>query len=158
MIIFCCFLAIFRQTGHNFSGTPCTQISNFIWFCPVCYKSNSDAVQTPTDIHTSPGQPDLIFDDSNIEPASSANLNSPLKFKLPRKGFNSFHLNVRSLFPKIDEVRQFAKDNPFHVLAFSESWLTGNISNSEISITGYSDPIRCDRKYTEHPGRVLLYI
>ena len=38
------------------------------------------------------------------------------------------------------------------MLAFSESWLTGNISNSEISIAGYSDPIRCDRKYTEHPG------
>ena len=22
--MFCCFVAIFRQTGHNFSGTPCT--------------------------------------------------------------------------------------------------------------------------------------
>ena len=29
MRIFCCFVAIFRQKGHNFSGTPCSVPTKF---------------------------------------------------------------------------------------------------------------------------------
>ena len=52
----------------------------------------------------------------------------------------------------------FAKNNPFNVLAFSETWLSESVSNSEISIQGYSDPIRCDCQYGEHgSGGVAVY-
>ena len=56
------------------------------------------------------------------------------------------------LFPKIDEIRLFGKNNPLDVLAFSETWLSEYVSNSEISIQGYLDPIRRDRQFEGHGG------
>ena len=80
-------------------------------------------------------------------------------FKFPGRGFTFFHLNTRSLFQKIDEIRLFAKENPFQVLVFSETWFHNDIANSEISIEGYSNPIRCDRQYGEHhAGGLAVYL
>ena len=94
-----------------------------------------------------------------MEPETqSCERSSPSTFNMP-KGFNLFHHNVRSLFPKIDVIRLFANENPFHVLAFSETWLTSNISDSEISISGYSNPLRCDRNYGNNiEGGIAVYL
>ena len=64
--------------------------------------------------------------------------------KLPKKGFSLFHLNTRSRFPKVDEPRLFIKKTR------DMSWHSESDSNSEISTQGYSDPIRCDRRYGKH--------
>ena len=54
------------------------------------------------------------------------------------------HLNVQSLAPKTDIIRSEAET--YDLLVFSESWLTSNISNSDIHIDGFSPPFRRDRQ------------
>ena len=47
------------------------------------------------------------------------------------------HLNVRSLIPKIEEVRKFAAATNAAVLGITESWLDDSIDDNEIKIEGY---------------------
>ena len=48
------------------------------------------------------------------------------------------HLNVRSLLPKMDEIRhRLAGSTPPAIVGFSESWLDGAVSDGEIHIPGY---------------------
>ena len=51
---------------------------------------------------------------------------------------------VQSLAPKIDIIRSEAE--AYDLLVFSESWLTSNISNSDIHIDGFLPPFRRDRQ------------
>ena len=71
------------------------------------------------------------------------------------KGLHFLHLNVRSLIPKISEVRLLLQRTKASVLALSESWLDGSIKDAEINVDGYS-VVRKDRD--RHGGGVLLYI
>ena len=48
------------------------------------------------------------------------------------------HLNVRSLLPKIDEVRNILSQYRYDIFAISESWLHDCIHDSEIGIQGYN--------------------
>ena len=74
------------------------------------------------------------------------------KFK---KGVNFISLNVRSLLPKMSDVKRMLQVSSASVLALSETWLDSSISDNEIAIAGYSI-VRKDRD--RHGGGVLMYI
>ena len=65
------------------------------------------------------------------------------------------YFNVRSLIPKIDNLRILCSIYSPDVICVVESWLDTDIDDSEISIQGYS-VIRLDR--SRHGGGVLIYV
>ena len=66
------------------------------------------------------------------------------------------HLNVRSLLPKIDEIRCILNSCNFDVFAVCESWLNQTIMDSEIVVDGYTVH-RKDRP-NSIGGGVCLYV
>ena len=62
------------------------------------------------------------------------------------KGIKIVHLNVRSLFNKLDQVKESFKN--FDVIIISETWLGPSIPDAAIAIPGYN-VVRQDRN---HPG------
>ena len=56
------------------------------------------------------------------------------------RGLKLAHLNVRSLVNKIDhdDIRYFINKNPFDIFTITESWLNSSISDSEVSLSGYT--------------------
>ncbi|CAB4008015.1 Hypothetical predicted protein, partial [Paramuricea clavata] len=54
------------------------------------------------------------------------------------RGLKISHLNIRSLYPKMDEVRLLLKDQPIDVFTISETWLNPSISDEELSVPGYT--------------------
>ena len=72
------------------------------------------------------------------------------------RGLHFIHLNVNSLLPKIDELRNIAKLSNAAVIGISESKLDDSVLSSEIHIDNYN-ALRCDRN--RHGGRdSLLHI
>jgi hypothetical protein len=75
--------------------------------------------------------------------------------------------NIRSLLPKIEQVRWFLKEHPIDFLCLNETWLNNSIDDAEILIDGYNI-IRKDRnnlstqkpRNTKKPvgGGVLIYV
>ena len=63
--------------------------------------------------------------------------------------------NVRSLLPKIDNLRLSALNVLPHIICLTETWLSSEISDSEVSISGYN-LYRADRD--RHGGGILMYI
>ena len=63
--------------------------------------------------------------------------------------------NVRSLLPKIDNLRILSSVFSPDIICLVETWLDTAILDSEIAIQGYSI-IRLDRN--RHGGGVLLYV
>ena len=122
------------------------EVRNFTWFCPVCCNSQH-LNNRPNELSTQqPKQQNQLHAGDSM-------------FHFPKRGFSLFHLNCRSLFPKIDEIRAFAASNPFHILSFSETWLNNAIAASEVHIQGYSSSIRCDREIDQNRGGgVAAYI
>lgn len=54
------------------------------------------------------------------------------------KGLKILLWNVRSLFPKIDSIREFVREvNGLDLLCINESWLKPELPNSLIFIDGY---------------------
>ena len=68
---------------------------------------------------------------------------------------NILYFNVRSLLPKIDNLRVLCSSYSPDIICVVESWLDSNITDLEISLQGYS-VIRLDR--CRHGGGVLMYI
>lgn len=62
---------------------------------------------------------------------------------------NSFvelaHINIRSLVPKFNSLKNFIVDNKFDIFALSETWLNSSISNVSVDIDNYN-LIRKDRQ------------
>ena len=71
------------------------------------------------------------------------------------RGLHFILLNVNSLLPKIDELRNIAKLSNAAVIGISESKLDDFILSSEIHIDSYNT-LRCDR--SRHGGGVVCYI
>ena len=66
------------------------------------------------------------------------------------------HLNIRSLLPKMDEIRHcLSGKSPPAVIAFTEIWLDDTIVNGEIAVQGYS-VYRKDRN--RHGGGIVVYV
>ena len=67
------------------------------------------------------------------------------------------HLNVRSLYSKIDQVSHIINKYKYDVFAVSETWLDSTVADSEIAIDGY-DVYRRDRSNDVRGGGVCLYV
>lgn len=66
-----------------------------------------------------------------------------------RCGLGIFHLNIRSLLPKLDFVKIWIQSTDTDILVLSETWLTKSISDNDILIKGYR-VFRCDRPRKGH--------
>ena len=78
----------------------------------------------------------LLLLSGNIElnPGSDINcLSTPCDFK-SRSGLGVVHLNVRSLLPKLDLVKIWARSTDTDVLVLSETWLKKSITDKDIAI------------------------
>ena len=74
------------------------------------------------------------------------------------KGLKIAHLNIQSLRNKIDHLNILLHDNNIDILCITETWLTNEIYDSEISIPGYSI-CRNDRDNLERGhGGIINYI
>ena len=71
------------------------------------------------------------------------------------RGLHFIHLNINSLLPKIDELRNIAKLSNGAVIGIGESKLDDSVLSSEIHIDNYNT-LRCDRN--RHGGGVVCYI
>ena len=74
---------------------------------------------------------------------------------LKTRGLHSCHLNVNSLFSKIDELRDITNYIKPAILGITESKLDSSVTNAEVNINGYSI-IRNDRN--RNGGGVACYI
>ena len=48
------------------------------------------------------------------------------------------HLNIRSMYPKLDSIRLLLKDQSFDIFTISETWLNPTITRQELLIPGYT--------------------
>ena len=83
---------------------------------------------------------------TNPGPNQNRNINHSNNNRLPfqKSGIHITHLNVNSLLPKLDEIKDFILHTKPTVFGISESKLDNSISNSEIDINEYII-IRSDR-------------
>ena len=114
------------------------------WICTMCICS------LPSHL------PDMN-DDSHGSSSTSHDPDDP-EIRLMR-GFKVGHLNVNRLFNKLDSVKELIDKYSFDILALSETWLTSEICDNEISIKGYS-VVRKDRQDSSKVcgGGVLIYV
>jgi len=71
------------------------------------------------------------------------------------------HINARSIYAsrchnKLDELAIVASVHDFDILCVTESWLSSNVDNSCVPLSGYSEPFRLDRN--SHGGGVMAYV
>lgn len=64
-------------------------------------------------------------------------------------------INVRSILPKIDEIRLLLSSTSLDILSVCETWLDNSVTDNEISVSGYS-VVRKDRN--RHGGGVLVFV
>ena len=105
-------------------------------------------VATSGDIHPNPGpSASSYFTNETVSDMSS--------YLLSSHNLSLVHYNVQSLLPKVDILT--AELTSFDILTFSETWLSNLVSNDQISIPGYCQPIRLDREHNSCGG-VAVYI
>ena len=82
----------------------------------------------------------LLSGDINLNPGpvTKHQLNNPKFEAFNNKGLHLIHLNVNSLLPKIDELRNIAKCSNAAVIGITETKLDNTVYDSEITIDGYS--------------------
>ena len=71
------------------------------------------------------------------------------------KGLHFVHVNARSLYPKLSEIRLLAHKCNIAVLCISETWLDASHTDESVEIEGYK-VVRRDR--LTHAGGVCMYI
>ena len=64
-------------------------------------------------------------------------------------------MNARSLFSKLDELCVLCLVNNYDIVCIVESWLSQDISDSELAITGYTI-FRRDRN--RHGGGIIIFV
>ncbi|CAB4026053.1 Hypothetical predicted protein [Paramuricea clavata] len=74
-------------------------------------------------------------------------------------GVKIVHQNIRSLLPKIDELRLLISSvqSKIDLFTLSETWLTDDVADSEVSIEGYTFHRR-DRGSKEKGGGLGIYV
>ena len=76
------------------------------------------------------------------------------------KGLKLIHLNIRSLLPKIDQLRSALLNNPVDIITLSETWLNAKLDSTVIAIPGYKH-YRLDRRTSntkKRGGGFLIYV
>ena len=101
--------------------------TNFNYKCDICCYASLP-------FHYSTAEPESA--DAMITPRGSSSVNS--SEIVGKKGLHLIHINVRSLVPKLSELRHLLGETKAAVLAISESWLDETIGDNEIHIDGYS--------------------
>ena len=74
---------------------------------------------------------------------------------MSRSNINVLYFNVRSLLPKIDNLRSLCVFHSPDIICIVESWLDDTILDSEVSIQGYTH-CRLDR--SRHGGGVMIFV
>ena len=97
------------------------------------------------DIETNPGE---ISSNNDLPP-----YNKFQSFK--KRGMHFTHININSILPKIDELRQIASETKCVVISISETKLDETIQDEELQIQGYN-LIRNDRN--RNGGGVACYV
>ena len=95
----------------------------------------------------------LLSGDLELNPGPNQVCNTWSPFA--SKGLHFVHLNINSILPKIDELRQIVKTTNAAIIGITESKLDSATFDPEISIEGYNI-IRKDRN--RHGGGVVCYI
>ena len=72
-----------------------------------------------------------------------------------KRRLHLIHLNINSVLPKIDELREIAKKTRATVIGLTETKLDATVLDGEVNIEGY-ELMRSDRK--RHGGGVACYI
>ena len=68
------------------------------------------------------------------------------------KGLKIVHLNIRSLLPKIEQIRTLLSQYKIDIMTISETWLNSYIDDKLIAILGYT-LLRQDRQGEEAKTR-----
>ena len=68
------------------------------------------------------------------------------------KGLHYVHGNIRSLFNKFSQIKEYLLDSNIACLELSETWLTSNIPNIMLHIPGYQ-LIKLDREWANQHGQ-----
>ena len=122
--------------------------AKFKWMkARVLHYSNSTAtfnILVCGDIHPHPGP-------EHLSSRSKTNTNST-----NRSVLHCYYQNVRSIKSgfKLKEFKDVVYSNKFDIVAISESWLTSDVSDSELLPWGY-DIFRCDRKTLGNCGDTI---
>ena len=90
----------------------------------------------------------ILFNDIRLNPGlvyNNQSLDSNEWNFFRSKGIHLIHLNVNSLFPKIDEIRFIAECSKAIVIGIMKSKFEESIFKSEIQMDN-CDLLRCDRK------------
>lgn len=73
------------------------------------------------------------------------------------RGLKIANLNVRSLYPKVEQIDCILQDECIDVLNCNESWLSPKINNNCIHVENYKI-YRWDRQVKGRGGGICLYI
>ena len=73
----------------------------------------------------------------NSNPNPNLNINN-LQDVSWEKGLSFVHINIRSLFPKIDQLCCELANSKIGILTLSETWLTDKIDSMMVQIPGYT--------------------
>ena len=92
---------------------------------------------------------------STLVSDSSSGLPSALPRVLLSKGLHLLHSNVRSILPKLPEIRLLLSQTKATVFAASETWLDSTVNDGELSIPGFN-VVRRDRN--RNGGGVAMFI
>lgn len=95
------------------------------------------------DIHPCPG------------PIASRSVDNSEYKCFEKKGLHFVHLNIRSLLPKLDELRIIARNSRAACICITETWLDETVFDLEIQLENYSLR-RKDRN--RHGGGVCIYV
>ena len=86
---------------------------------------------------------------------SSSVFSSDIPRSLLSKGLHLLHSNVRSLLPKLPDVRLLLSQTKATVFAVSETWLDSTVTDGEVSVPGFNI-VRRDRN--RNGGGVAIFI
>ena len=78
----------------------------------------------------------LLSGDINLNPGpvTRHQLNDPKFEAFNKKGLHLIHLNINSLLPKVDELRNIAKYSNAAVIGITETKLGNTVYDSEVTI------------------------
>ena len=108
------------------------------------------------DIETNPGptsssEPSIDYYSGSSITDSASELSSALF----QNYLSLVHYNVQSLLPKIDIIE--TELTTYDLLCFTETWLSPNVLDNDVLLTGFKALIRYDRPNDAHGG-VAVYI
>ena len=91
--------------------------SDDLWSCPKCVSPSPNNNHAPIDCII-----DQAMHDDEFQ-------------RFHSKGLHFLHINMRSLLPKLDELRHIANKLNASVIGIADTWLDDTVSDSEVDIT-----------------------